>query len=127
MISNRASFHDAARFQVACAFCGAIGRAFEAHHVIKRQRLRRRGLPEWDTRGAVRLCEGLGTNGCHHAIEKGRDRLDTARLPQAAICYVWECLGLAGYNMLAAAYTPAESRFTIHEVGECPHCQQPPR
>lgn len=122
-ISNAASFHAEARFQLACAYCGKVGEPFEAHHVIKRQRLRARRLPEFDTRGAIRLCEGLDTDQCHFKIEKGRHSLPTERLPQVAICYVWECLGVAGYNELEREYTGAEHRFILHDENGCEHCQ----
>lgn len=124
-ISNPSSFHNEARFQRACAFCGLPGKPFEAHHVVKKQRLRARGLPEHDPRGAIRLCEGLGTAKCHYRIEKGGEKLETAKLPQAAICYVWDCLGVAGYNELEREYTGAERRFTLHDENGCPHCQLP--
>lgn len=124
-ISNAASFYAEARFQRACAHCGLVGGPFEAHHVIKKQRLRKRGLPLHDTRGAVRLCEGLKSNRCHFKVEKGGERLETAKLPQQAICYVWEALDVAGQNMLASDYTGVERRFTLHAEGRCPHCQHP--
>lgn len=126
-LDNPASFFAEARYQIACAFCGLPGRPFEAHHVLKRQRLRKRGLPLYDPRGAVRLCEGLATDRCHFRIEKGGERLPTSKLPQVAICYVWEALGVAGYNALDRDYTGPERRFTIHEQGKCPHCQPRPQ
>lgn len=124
-LDNPASFHDEARFQRKCARCGKPGRPFESHHVIKKQRLRARGLPLHDPRGAVRLCEGLDTDRCHFKVEKGGEPLPTENLPQAAICYVWDCLGVAGYNLLDSEYTGHERRFTLHQENGCPHCQLP--
>lgn len=122
IISNPASFHAEAQFQRVCAYCGKPG-SFQAHHVVPKQDLRRRGKPLHDTRCALRLCEGLNTDKCHMRIEKGIYVLETAKLKQVNICYVWETLGVAGYNMLDRDYTGAERRFTLHDEGRCPECQ----
>lgn len=126
IIDNPRSFHAEARYARSCANCGAVGKPFEAHHVLKKQTLRKRGLPQYDTRGAVRLCEGLDTAQCHHRIEKGGERLPTERLSQVNICYLWDVLGPAAVNELDRHYTGVERRFTLHQEGRCPHCQPRP-
>lgn len=122
IISNPASFHAEAQYQRVCAYCEKPG-DFHAHHVIPKQRLRKLHLPQYDTRGALRLCEGLDTDHCHMRIEKGIYVLETAQLKQVNICYVWEALGVAGYNLLSESYTGAEARFIAHEFGNCDACQ----
>lgn len=121
-ISNPASFHAEAQFQRTCAYCRE-SRPFHAHHVVPKQDLRRRGLPLHDTRGALRLCEGLYTDKCHMRIEKGIYVLETAKLLQVNICYLWETLEMAGQNLLERKYTGVDRRFTLHPEGACPECQ----
>ncbi|GAC1529979.1 MAG: hypothetical protein NVS3B1_22050 [Marmoricola sp.] len=62
-ISNPSSFHAEARYQGVCAVTGKGGE-FEAHHVIYQQHLRRLGVPEYDTRNALRV--GPGVHDQHH-------------------------------------------------------------
>jgi hypothetical protein len=123
IISNPASFRAEAQFQRVCAYCEKAD-SFQSHHVVPKQDLRRRGLPLYDTRGALRLCEGLDTDKCHMRIEKGIYVLETAKLLQVNICYVWETLDMAGQNLLERNYTGVDRRYTLHTEGNCPLCQR---
>ena len=53
----------AAGKQKRCAACGKRA-SFQAHHVLYRQHLRAEGLPQWDVRGALRVCDEIAGN-CH--------------------------------------------------------------
>lgn len=118
------SFHEEARFQLACAACGAVGQPFEAHHIIKKQRLVKEGIVNvYDPDNALRLCEGLGTKQCHHEHKQGRIVIETEDLPQAAICYGWRVLKEAFQNVLEREYTGPDERYEAHARGNCPHCQ----
>lgn len=121
-ISNPRSFYEEGRHQRECAVCESTG-PFEVHHVISKQRLKRMHREDvlYDPRNALRLCEGLDTNQCHHKL-----KIKTEDLTPDNICFIWEILKLAGYNYLERHYSGAESRFTMHEHGRCPLCQLQP-
>jgi hypothetical protein len=120
-ISNPTSFRAEARYQRACASCGKSG-GFHAHHVVSKRLLRLLGRPLWDTRNALRLCEQ-----CHMAVEWGgvrRLRIPVERLPDEAICYIYEVLGPAT-KRLEPTYLRLESdqRLIRHYTGGCALCQ----
>lgn len=110
-VSNPESFHLEARFQRACAVCGATGE-FDAHHVVERQELRRRGLPEWDTRNALRLCQILGAVGgnCHSGQSTGLRRVRLDQLRDENLEYAFEALGAFAYFYLRRRYVGEDSR-----------------
>lgn len=121
-ISDPRSFYEEGRYQRMCAGCGATG-AFEVHHVVSKQRLKRLGRLDvlYDPRNALRLCEGLGTNQCHHKLT-----IPTSALLPDNICFMWEVLDVAGHNYLERHYSGVDRRFTLHEEGRCPLCQVRP-
>lgn len=124
VVSNPASFHAEARYQRVCAVCGRGG-AYHAHHVIDKQELRKRRLPLYDTRGALRLCVH-----CHMQFEwagPGKILVLQKHLKDVHFCYVWEVMNAAGTNMLERQYGGADDpRWQQHVEGLCLECQLQP-
>lgn len=128
-ISDPNSFWQEARWQRVCAVCDrangrpdARGRTWHAHHVIPRDILRRLGLPQYDTRGALRVC-----TDCHMSFEwagPGKVPLTPRHMTDQNICYIWEVLGVA-VVMLERKYGEFdhEPRWVKHRMGECELCQ----
>lgn len=118
-----------ARSQRACAVCGRAGgrpdfrgRTWHAHHIISRQRLRRLGRPQFDARGALRLC-----TDCHMSSEWGgvnRVQIKTEQLTDQGICYVVEVFEAAAEVFLCNEYTGADERLRRHNRGMCELCQR---
>lgn len=104
MISDPESFWQEARYQGVCAETGRAG-AFHAHHVVARQRLRDLGLPEWDTRNALRLFPDAHTLGSgHHSGSPRRQKVRTRSLLDCNIEYAVEVLGAAAGDYLRRHY-----------------------
>lgn len=122
-ISNPASFHAEAMFQRVCAVCGSGG-AFDAHHVVSKHALKKRGYASrlWDPRNALRLCV---RNRCHERYTNSRYKIETMDLTDANICFIWEVLDVAGQNFLDRYCTGLDRRYTEHIEGGCPICQRP--
>lgn len=126
--SNPRSFYLEGRYQRTCANCGSAG-DFHVHHVISKQRIKRLSAPNipqillYDRRNALRLCKGLDGKQCHMEYEGGKLVIETKRLKDQNICFIWEVLGPAGINYLDRNYTGVDHRFTIHEEGGCRICQ----
>lgn len=131
-ICNAASFHDEARYQGLCAVCGRArgtrpdgrGRYWNAHHVVPRGKLKRLGLPEWDTRNALRLC-----SDCHMSFEwagPGKVAVPVTVWKDQNVCFVWETLGVAAVQ-LESKYGPLDidQRWVNHLEGKCEHCLVP--
>lgn len=120
-VSDPRSFWLEARHQRVCAHCGHPG-GFHAHHVISKNWLRRNHHEDYDTRGALRLCEM-----CHMQFEwagPGKIQLVAADLKQQNLCYVWEVMGDAGSDFLDREYAGHDDdRWTRHGEGICPECQ----
>ena len=103
-ISNAASFRDEARYQGLCAVCGKPG-PWDPHHVVAKQWLKKRGLPQWDTRNALRLCKIMGgRNNCHARHENAVRRVKTRELTPASIQYAFELMGPHGADYLRTYY-----------------------
>lgn len=115
------AFWQEARYQRLCAVCGHGG-SFHAHHVYPRDKLKRMGAPEWDTRNALRLCEL-----CHMQFEwagAGKVEIVTSQLKQQNLCYLWELLNVGAYVFLDREYGGSDDpRFTCHASGLCLDCQ----
>jgi RPA family protein len=97
-IDDPHSFYLEARFQRVCAVTGKSGE-FEAHHTIKAQTLRQRGLPTHDPRGALRLT--------HRAHEQHTNRVrvvKTKELTSQNILYAFEVLGPFAADYLVREY-----------------------
>jgi hypothetical protein len=111
-IANRESFKAEARWQVACAACGKVGRPFQAHHVVDMATLRNycglRGNALYDTRNSMRLCEGLDTDRCHMQFENRRIRISTRKLTDDNIEYAFEVLGLYAIDYLRQEYDDSD-------------------
>jgi hypothetical protein len=107
--AERLAFKMAAAKQVVCAVCRRGG-SFDAHHVIEKQELERRGLWKWDPRGALRLCKGA--LGCHdqHTYKGGDDRVPLAKLTTENVDYAFEVLGAFAYDYLKRRYSGEDSR-----------------
>lgn len=94
-ISHPSSFWNEARYQLACAQTGRGG-AFHAHHVVDRQHLRSMGLPQWDTRNALRLHPDAHMRGAgHHSGSPRRQKVETKKLLDCNIEYAVEVFGVA--------------------------------
>lgn len=96
---NRALFQDAARRQGVCGMCGKGGRDHQAHHVVYEQHLRDFGLPVYDGRNAMRLCERC--HGRHHARYRV---IPTKLLPAVAIEYGFDVFGAAAADYFRRYY-----------------------
>lgn len=131
-IASPESFWQEARWQRVCASCGqrhgrpdSRGRTWHPHHMVPRQLLRRLGLPQWDTRDALRLC-----TDCHMAFEwagPGKIAVPVTAWTQQGICYCWEVLGVTAVQ-LEGKYGAfdIDPRWVLHLTEECPLCQTPP-
>jgi hypothetical protein len=117
-VANPASFREEARWQTVCAYCGKTG-PFQAHHVVDKAILRDRcqlsGNALYDTRNALRLCEGLDTARCHFQFENRRIRIRTTMLTDDNIAYAFEVLGPYAYDYLRQeyAYVPPDPRIEL--------------
>lgn len=130
VISDPTSFHREAQSQRVCAICDRPGgrpnfrgERWEAHHVIPKQLLRRLKLPQYDIRGALRLC-----TDCHGGFENGgvaKVLIPIAKLKGMNICYVWETLGVT-CGQIERPYEGTfeeDPRWLLHELEECPLCR----
>lgn len=114
-VSNPASFYLEAQSQKVCAVCGEVS-VFDAHHVVERQELRKLKLPEWDTRGALRLCTSdprkmtIIGNQCHGGHTGGSRRVRLVELTDDNVSYAFEALGPYAYFYLLRRYTGHDDR-----------------
>jgi hypothetical protein len=118
VVANPSSFHAEARFQIACAACGAIGRPFHAHHVVDKQTLKWWGVPVgdelYDTRNAMRLCEDLDpSKRCHLQFENGRISIFLTALSDENIEYAFEVGQLRAYDYLHREYAGDDARVEL--------------
>jgi hypothetical protein len=105
-ICNPRSFREEARFQRVCQLCGAPG-PFHAHHVVDKKELEKKGLRGndlYDTRNAMRLCEGLDTKRCHFQFENRMVPITTEMLMDQHIEYAFEKLGAYAFDYLRQEY-----------------------
>lgn len=116
-VSNPESFWYEARAQMCCAECGSTGE-FDAHHAVERQELRRRGLPEWDTRCALRLCPLTG--GCHGGQTSKLHKIQLTNLTDDNVAYAFEALGAAAYYYLRRHYAGYDPRVEALAEGAFP-------
>lgn len=126
-IQNPASFHAEARWQRACANCGATGH-FHAHHVVDKQTLRKvfgcgkKDNRLYDTRNSLRLCDGLDSKRCHMNMEwgNGRVRVSTRKLTDLNIAYAFEVLKDYAVDYLRREYDDGEPDPRILELESRP-------
>lgn len=119
-VSNPASFRAEAKWQIECFLCGAVGQPFHAHHVVDKGELRKWGVPEelrYDTRLAMRLCEGIDTRHCHLHFEKKKVgfEIPLAKLSDDHIEVAFELagryfIGTAAYEYLKREYAGDDAR-----------------
>lgn len=117
-ICNPSAFRLEARSQLVCAHCRRGG-GYHAHHVVDKQTLRRYGLRGnalYDTRNALRLCEGLDTKRCHMQFENRRIAIATAMLTDDNILYAFEVLGAFAADFLRREYDDAAEDPRIVEL-----------
>lgn len=108
-------FRRAAEDQRVCQHpaCTTPTAPWSAHHVVYRQELSRRRLPEWDARDALRLCEECHTVKQH----RRRQPVPTTALRDENIEFAFEALGLFAADYLRRFYddsTP-DSRIAEYE------------
>jgi hypothetical protein len=114
VVANAPSFRAEARYQRVCACCGKSG-GYHSHHVVDKRTLMDqygvRGKNLYDTRNALRLCEGLDTDRCHMNFENRRVNPETGRvivttkmLTDDNIEYAFEVMGLYAVDYLRREY-----------------------
>lgn len=112
-VANPESFWQEARYQRVCAHCNGAGN-FHAHHVVDKGTLKRtcgfEGDDLYDTRNALRLCEGLNTRRCHFNHEFGHVKVKMSELTDDNIEYAFEVLGAAAYDYLHRHYAGGDTR-----------------
>jgi 5-methylcytosine-specific restriction endonuclease McrA len=109
----RVRFRQAASGQGACQNCGRVHGFWEPHHVVYRDHLHQRRLPEWEPRDALRLC-----TACHGHHHDGTSwRLATAKLRDENLSFAFDALGLYAADYLRRYYddSTADPRITEHE------------
>lgn len=107
MISNPESFRAEARYQGRCAVCGSDG-DFDAHHVVERQELRRRGLDQFPIGNSLRLCK---RGRCHDRHTSALARVPLTALTEGNLDYAFGALGAYAYDYLARRYAGADPRL----------------
>lgn len=119
IVNNRASFKNEARHQRVCAVCHSPG-AYDPHHVVEKKELKKRGLSEWDTRNALRLCKILGAPGgnCHSRHTTYTRLVKTGELRDENIEFAFEALGLYAYDYLRRHYDDSEEDPRVAEILE---------
>jgi hypothetical protein len=81
-----------------CQNCGLIDdRPLHGHHVLARQKLAQMGLPEFDPRNRMDLCDKCHMN---HEFGQANRKIKIERVPVHALEFVLEALGEGG----SAAY-----------------------
>lgn len=104
---SREGFRETARLQRCCAVCGTMG-AWQAHHVVSRQQLKKagEGWREWDERNALRLCVVPVSEGsnCHYQHENAVRRVRVSELTQENIDFAFEALGDFAFDYLQRYY-----------------------
>src|ERR1700757_1303065 len=105
-----------------CAVCGKGG-AFHAHHVVDKGWLKARGMPENDTRNALRLC--VRCHMQHEWAGPGKVDIPLAKLQDQNICYAFEAMGDGAAVYLERHYTGLDDRLRRHLDHECELCQLP--
>lgn len=118
IVSNPRSFHNEAAWQGRCAVCGRDDGHWHAHHVVYQQHLRALGLPEYDTRGALRLCirdpAGRANGDCHFAHHHGQRRVKASELTVDNLAHLlWAHGGLDGAAAYLARYYDAPDAMAV--------------
>lgn len=109
-VNNPESFRAEARYQRVCAGCGKGGK-HQAHHVVDRQELRHRGLKEWDTRNALRLCPLYVPGSCHTGQTNALNRVELVNLTDDNVEYAFEILGAYAFDYLHRHYAGEDPRL----------------
>lgn len=102
-LAARDVFREAARGQRVCQNPDCphpSARRWMAHHVVYEQELRRLGLPIWDARNSMRLCDE-----CHADHHHGKPMPQTILSP-AHVEYAREVLGDAYIDYFNRRYVP---------------------
>lgn len=101
-IEARLRFREAARAQRVCQNpdCRRPTAAWDPHHVVYEQELRRRGLPIYDPRNALRVCRRCHQN--HHHMQP----LPQIALTTSHLTYAKEALGEFHIDYLNRRYLP---------------------
>lgn len=124
-VSNPQSFRNEARFQRVCARRDCQrGGSFHAHHVVDEAILRDRcHIPKkdrYDTRNALRLCQGLGDpdRRCHFSHEHRVEGyvVKTVELTDDNLEYAFEVLGDYAADYLRREYDDSELDPRIIEL-----------
>jgi hypothetical protein len=106
--ANRRTFYEVAWRQRVCQSCGKGG-AYEAHHVVEKQKLKQEGRLDlkWDTRNCLRLCPG-----CHAAHTIGYRRVSLDMLTDDNYEFALFFLGRAASSYLRRHYNGKDRRWT---------------
>lgn len=100
-------FHEAAALQGLCqnSACGRSTYVWDAHHVVEKKYLKKHGLPLFDPRNALRLCES-----CHSRHTTASQRIPMESLRDENIDYAFEILGAYAYDYLHRYYDGTDGR-----------------
>lgn len=83
-----------------CAVCDRwVVSTMEAHHVVEKQELKRRGLPLYDQRNALPLC-----GSCHEGHTNASQRVPFRKLRAENVAYAFEVLGEFASDYLGRRY-----------------------
>lgn len=108
--ARHTSFYIVARMQLVCAKCKTT-KAWQAHHVVQQQRLRREGVLENDSDNALRLCSGRA-DSCHERHTTGQERVPLSCLHDANFFFAARSLGPGpAYVYLRAQYAGDDPRL----------------
>lgn len=83
-----------------CAVCDRwVASTMEAHHVVEKQELKRRGLALYDQRNALALC-----GSCHEGHTNASERVPFRKLSAENVAYAFEVLGEFASDYLKRRY-----------------------
>lgn len=97
-------FWEAARDQRVCAVTHTAG-PWDAHHVIEKQELRRRGVDVWDPRNALRVIKPV-----HERHTLAVKRIPLRCLTDENLRFAFEVMGLAAHPYLHRLYWGEDER-----------------
>lgn len=118
-IELKRAFRAAALAQRVCAVTGSNG-AWDAHHVIEAQELRRRGGDDlWNTRNALRLARRV-----HERHTTATELVPLKALTDENLEFAVDLMGLSAYVYLTRHYAGRDERLEllIAELGAPDAC-----
>lgn len=79
--------------------------------MIEKQELRRRGLPQYDIRNALRLCPPNVGEGCHGGQTTALRRVPASALTDDNVAYAFEKLGPFAFYYITRRYAGGDERL----------------